>query len=247
MTTLLATWEEPGKVAIEAAWSKFTETHHLIDALESGLTAAELDPTLLAIVRLSLAVTLSAVLLAALPLSFDGLVVEAIRTFWRSRSTGIINEKQGAGRNAVVSGKNMDGFIAIVPYTDPKILQLFDLMEASDFLQQERFSTPLGRFLNMTEIYAEIGRRTPARTTADWMELFAKAGMPAMPVNDLEDVVNDPHFVATGFFRKREHPDCGAFREMAPPVRYSADPDRVLGFAPKLNEHGDEIRRELGL
>lgn len=49
-----------------------------------------------------------------LPLSFDGLVVEAIRTFWRSRSTGIINEKQGAGRNAVVSGKNMDGFIAIV-------------------------------------------------------------------------------------------------------------------------------------
>lgn len=46
MRTLLATWKEPGKIALEAAHQRGGT---LIDALEAGLTAAELDPTLVAI------------------------------------------------------------------------------------------------------------------------------------------------------------------------------------------------------
>jgi len=49
-----------------------------------------------------------------LPHAFDELVRRAIHTFWHSRSAGIVNERQGAGRNAVVGGKNMDGFVEIV-------------------------------------------------------------------------------------------------------------------------------------
>lgn len=49
MTTLLATWEEPGPIALNAAWAKYGETHELLDAIEAGLAACELDPTLMAI------------------------------------------------------------------------------------------------------------------------------------------------------------------------------------------------------
>ncbi|MCW5942104.1 MAG: N(4)-(beta-N-acetylglucosaminyl)-L-asparaginase [Fimbriimonadaceae bacterium] len=48
-TTLLATWKEPGKVAIEAAWAKRATGGSLLDCLEQGLAVAELDPTLMAI------------------------------------------------------------------------------------------------------------------------------------------------------------------------------------------------------
>jgi N4-(beta-N-acetylglucosaminyl)-L-asparaginase len=48
-TTLLATWREPGEVAIRAAWDRRQSAGSLRDALEAGLTAAELDPTLVAI------------------------------------------------------------------------------------------------------------------------------------------------------------------------------------------------------
>lgn len=47
MTTLLATWEEPGDVAIRAAWARKAEGGNLADALEAGLSAAELDPNLI--------------------------------------------------------------------------------------------------------------------------------------------------------------------------------------------------------
>lgn len=49
-----------------------------------------------------------------LPPSFDALTTKAIHTFWHARSAGAVNERQGAGRNAVVGGKNMDGFVEIV-------------------------------------------------------------------------------------------------------------------------------------
>ncbi|MCC7433488.1 MAG: N(4)-(beta-N-acetylglucosaminyl)-L-asparaginase [Methanoregulaceae archaeon] len=48
-TTLLATWREPGQVAIKAAWERRASGGSLRDALESGLAASELDPTLVAI------------------------------------------------------------------------------------------------------------------------------------------------------------------------------------------------------
>lgn len=48
-TTLLATWREPGQVAIEAAWQRRAAGGSLRDALESGLAASELDPSLVAI------------------------------------------------------------------------------------------------------------------------------------------------------------------------------------------------------
>src|SRR5689334_9943941 len=49
MTTLLATWREPGKVTIEAAWKARSEGADLLTSIEKGLAAAELDPALMAI------------------------------------------------------------------------------------------------------------------------------------------------------------------------------------------------------
>ncbi|MBI1756415.1 MAG: N(4)-(beta-N-acetylglucosaminyl)-L-asparaginase [Fimbriimonas ginsengisoli] len=49
MTTLLASWRDPGKVAIEAAWAAREEGASLVASLEQGLAAAELDPNLVAI------------------------------------------------------------------------------------------------------------------------------------------------------------------------------------------------------
>jgi len=47
-----------------------------------------------------------------LPGSFDELVKEAVRIFWRSRSRG--STTQGGTRGNVIGGKNLDGFIAVV-------------------------------------------------------------------------------------------------------------------------------------
>lgn len=49
MTNLLATWEKPGHVAIQAAWKARASGADLISTLEQGLATAERDPELIAI------------------------------------------------------------------------------------------------------------------------------------------------------------------------------------------------------
>lgn len=49
MTTLLASWQEPGEVAIRAAWKARQAGADLKSTLEAGLSTAELDPSLIAI------------------------------------------------------------------------------------------------------------------------------------------------------------------------------------------------------
>lgn len=138
-----------------------------------------------------------------------------------------------------------DGYISIVPYSDATMIELFTLLGEPDVLQLPEFSTPLARFKNSTALYQHIARLTPAKTTAAWTSLFSKHGLPAMPARDLADIFDDPHLIETGFFKTRDHPTEGQFREMTPPIRFSADSDRILGIAPGLNEHGDSLRREL--
>lgn len=137
-----------------------------------------------------------------------------------------------------------DGHIVIVPYTDAKIVTLFDLLGDPGFLKQPPFDTPMGRFQNMTSIYARIGELTPSQTSDHWIALLTEHDFPTMPVADMDDVFENPHLQATGFFRMAEHPSEGMIRQMRPPVRYSADVDRPIGFAPTLGQHTDEIRKE---
>lgn len=54
MSTILATWNQPGKVAIDAAKAKLEGGGSILDCLEAGLAAAEDDPHLIAIGRGSL-------------------------------------------------------------------------------------------------------------------------------------------------------------------------------------------------
>ena len=115
-----------------------------------------------------------------------------------------------------------DGHISIVPYTPTSVGTLFTILGAPELAHDPRFATPADRMRNIRQVYAEIARLTPARTSAEWMALLAAAQIPAMPVRDLGDMLGDPHLNATGFFRRREHPTEGSYLEMQPPIHYSA-------------------------
>lgn len=139
-----------------------------------------------------------------------------------------------------------DGYIVIVPNGDPKVVKLFDLLGDPGFLKVAPLDTPKGRFHNMTPIYARISELTPSRTSAEWIALLSEYDFPVMSVADLEDIFENPHLKATGFFRSAEHPTEGPIRQIRPPVRYSADQHRTIGFAPTLGQHTDEIKTRVG-
>lgn len=138
-----------------------------------------------------------------------------------------------------------DGYLAIVPYTPASTVRLMGLLGSADLLETSDYEAAKATGQHMQIIYSEIARKTPARTTAEWLELFAANDIPAMEARDLQDIKDDPHLAATGFFRRRTHPDVGAYDEMQPPVKYGAAVARDLGFAPRIDADGDAIRAEI--
>ncbi len=136
-----------------------------------------------------------------------------------------------------------DGWISIVPYTDQSIGLLAQLLGAPELMDEERFATPLSRALNMTGFYAEIAKRTPAKSTAEWCRIFAENQIPAMPIRDLEDLVDDPHLQAVDFFQPRTHPTEGDYLHTRAPVRFSVG-EPETGPAPRIGQHNADLLGE---
>ena len=114
-----------------------------------------------------------------------------------------------------------DGHISVVPYVDTALLKVFDLIGAPELVQDERFATRAARVANMSQVYREIAKRTPARTSAEWARLFAENQIPAMPVRDLADITSDPHLETVGLFQHRMHPTEGEYLHLKAPVHFS--------------------------
>jgi crotonobetainyl-CoA:carnitine CoA-transferase CaiB-like acyl-CoA transferase len=65
-------------------------------------------------------------------------------------------------------------------------------------------------------------------------------------MNDLADIVADPHLAATHYFRTVEHPSEGAIRSMAVPSEWSESAPEYRRHAPRLGEHTREVLAEAG-
>ncbi|QCI94194.1 CaiB/BaiF CoA-transferase family protein [Novosphingobium sp. EMRT-2] len=137
-----------------------------------------------------------------------------------------------------------DGWVSIVPYTAHTIARVFEVLEATEVFDDPRFATDLDRLRNVSLLYAEIARRTPARTSAEWVRILNAAGVPCMEVRDLQDIRSDPHLAAVDFFHHRDHPTEGGYVEMRLPIRFAAMPARDLAHPPAIDEHGPALRAE---
>lgn len=140
-----------------------------------------------------------------------------------------------------------DGYVSIAPYIDANWIRLFEACGHGDVLTDPLLADPLSRFKNGSLLNARLRAITPERTTAGWLELCAGISVAAMRVNDLEELIDDPHLKAVDFLRLKQHPTEGGYYEVRPPVTFSARPDPAIGPAPLLGEHSDAVLREISL
>ena len=62
-----------------------------------------------------------------------------------------------------------------------------------------------------------------------------------MPVSTLEELFDDPHLKATGFFTEREHPTEGPITTFASPLDFEKTKVKFRRHAPRIGEDGVEV------
>ena len=108
--------------------------------------------------------------------------------------------------------KTKDGYIAILPYLDAHWKTFCELSRRTDLLEDPRFTTLADRVKNIDDTYDETAKTMATRTTQEWLDVFGETSVPTNMVNTLEDLVDDPHLNAVGFWEVVDHPTEGKIR-----------------------------------
>jgi crotonobetainyl-CoA:carnitine CoA-transferase CaiB-like acyl-CoA transferase len=142
--------------------------------------------------------------------------------------------------------RTTDGYLCAMPYTDAHWQRFFTEAGMPEAARDPRFASMAERTRHIDALYALAAEALATRSTADWLTTLARLEIPAGPVNRLEDLEQDAHLLATGFFRQVDDARMGTVRYPAPPMRFDGAPLPVT-MAPRLGEHTREVLRELGL
>jgi len=83
------------------------------------------------------------------------------------------------------------------------------------------------------------------KTKEEVVKILAESGVPAAPVNTIEEMVNDPQIQAREMFVEMEHPDYGKIKITGSPLKLSKTPGKVERPAPGIGQHTAEVLTEL--
>ena len=138
-----------------------------------------------------------------------------------------------------------DGYLCAVVYTDEHWRKFGAAIGDPDLVNRDpRFKDLPTRTIHSEDMGAFLAERMPAKTTAEWMAFFESSDIPATPVNSIDDLFNDPHLAAVGFWEEREHPTEGRMRVTRFPGTWSRTQPEVRRLAPNHGEHTEEVLRE---
>ena len=98
------------------------------------------------------------------------------------------------------------------------------------------------------EVMANLGAAISTRKRPELGAAFDAAGVPAGPVNAVDEVLADPHVLARNMVAKFAHPAIGEFPALPVPLKFVGWDDPVVARPPMLGEHTDAIlSQRLGL
>lgn len=136
-----------------------------------------------------------------------------------------------------------DGWVAVVCATDEHWLKLTEAMGRPDLRDDESLRRLHGRIERIDEITTIIAEWTSRHTRAEISALCEKYRVPSAPLQDVLEVLADPHLRARGFLTEVETTN-GTVALPNSPIRYAGSALQPLSPPPELGQHTDDVLRE---
>ena len=140
--------------------------------------------------------------------------------------------------------RTKDGYISALIYNDKHWSAFVDAVKPA--WAGEEFATLAQRAKQINTVYGLLGDTFLERTTGEWLNLLRELHIPAAPLNTPDELFENSHLQAVGFFETVETPD-GPVNFPGVPTWFSQTPGHVRGPAPHLGAHTEQVLQEFGL
>jgi crotonobetainyl-CoA:carnitine CoA-transferase CaiB-like acyl-CoA transferase len=134
-----------------------------------------------------------------------------------------------------------DGELMICAGNDGQFRRLVETLGAAALADDVRFVTNEARVANRDALRAELESSLSAGTRADWQRRLVAAGVPAGPVQTIDEA-----FSLAAELGLEVVDETDGVRTVRFPARLSETPAAVRRRPPDLDEHGSEIRSDGG-
>lgn len=134
-----------------------------------------------------------------------------------------------------------EGDVIVAVGNDGQFRALCELIDRPDLAADERFATPGQRNRNRDTLIPQIADAMLTRTMAEWVERMEAANVPCGPINNMQQVFEDPQVQHRCMRLSLPHGAGVQAPAVANPMRFSETPIRYGRSAPRLGEHTDDV------
>jgi crotonobetainyl-CoA:carnitine CoA-transferase CaiB-like acyl-CoA transferase len=148
---------------------------------------------------------------------------------------------QHPGRVPSATFRCADGKYAHITASDQHWAPLCQALEIGT---DPLYATNAGRVAHREEVMALLTKAVQGLTRAELIAKLDAADVPVGPVNDVAEILADPHVRARGLVGGFDYPGVGEFKALGIPFKFLGWDDPRIGRPPELGEHTDKVLRE---
>jgi crotonobetainyl-CoA:carnitine CoA-transferase CaiB-like acyl-CoA transferase len=138
-----------------------------------------------------------------------------------------------------------DGHIIVATGNDGQFRKFVEAGGRSALARDARFATNPLRVQHRDVLVPLLADMVRERGRDEWIALLEAAGVPCGPINEVDEVFDDPQVRARGMRIGLPHPLAGEVSLVRSPMRMSATPATSGLPPPLLGQHTDEVLRGL--
>ncbi|MSQ63203.1 MAG: CoA transferase [Betaproteobacteria bacterium] len=137
------------------------------------------------------------------------------------------------------------GHIILAIGNDSQFASFCQAAGCAELAQEPRFKTMSQRIVHRGELIPLIAEVMRTRTKHEWIVALEAANVPCGPINNMEEVFEDPQVQHRKLRVDIPHPLGGVAPVVASPLRLSETPVEYRLAPPTLGQHNEEILRNL--
>ncbi|WP_099157627.1 CaiB/BaiF CoA transferase family protein [Virgibacillus ndiopensis] len=142
--------------------------------------------------------------------------------------------------------QTMDGEMVIAVGNDNQFKSLCNILKKPEFTNDERFLTNPSRVKYRDELVPLLQEVLLTKPTTYWQEACQQNNIPCGPIQNIQEVANDPQLQARNMFIDYDHPTAGPIKMIGSPLKFSRTPVDVKQHPPDVGEHTNKILAKLG-